>query len=214
MDVTGPPLAHGFHAVDPADLACIVTALEMTVPPAGLRRLSPETDVPLQMARWRAPDVAKYRALFVAIGAPWLWSSRLRVDDVALGAILNDPAVEVFVVTDAARMEVGMLELDFRTPGECLIAFFGLTRAASGRGLGRWLMKRALQLAWRPQQGGMPAVGRVWVHTCTLDDPRALGFYIRQGFTAFARSVEILPDPRHAGLLPPDAAAREPLIEI
>jgi hypothetical protein len=50
------------------------------------------------------------------------------------------------------------------------------------------------------------------VHTCTLDDPRAVAFYTAQGFAPAARFVEVFRDPRIAGLLPPDAAPLHPLI--
>lgn len=198
-------LQSGLHAVAAGDLACVVTSLEMRHAPETSRRLLPETDVPVQLARWKdaAPD--KYRMLYRRVGSPWLWWSRLALDDGALSSIIHDPEVAVHAVIDRARVEVGMLELDFRVPGECEIAFFGLVPGATGKGLGKWLMRRALQIAWRP------GVERVWVHTCTLDHPRALGFYVAQGFVPFGRSVEVFPDPRLAGLLPADAGT-EPIV--
>jgi GNAT superfamily N-acetyltransferase len=81
-------------------------------------------------------------------GAKWLWWSRLALDDAALGAIIHDPQVHVFAVADRAGVEVGMLELDFRKAGEAEIAFFGLIPGATGKGFGKWLMRRALQMAW------------------------------------------------------------------
>ena len=70
------------------------------------------------------------------------------------------------------------------------VAFFGVTADLIGGGAGRWLMNRALELAWSRQ------VSRVWVHTCTLDHPSALAFYQRSGFRAFRQQVEIADDPR------------------
>jgi ribosomal protein S18 acetylase RimI-like enzyme len=52
----------------------------------------------------------------------------------------------------------------------------------------------------------------VWVHTCTLDHPSALGFYRRHGFTAIGRAVETFTDPRVLGVLPMDAAPQIPLL--
>ena len=134
----GARLAPGFHALAPGDLAAVVTALEMREAPASLRRLVPEQDVPLQLVRWKAPDLAKYRLLFRRVGAKWLWWSRLALDDAALGAIIHDPQVHVFAVADRAGVEVGMLELDFRKAGEAEIAFFGLIPGATGKGFGKW----------------------------------------------------------------------------
>lgn len=200
------PLASGYHAVRPGDLACVVTALEMREKPAALRRLVPEGDLPVQLVRWDAPAIEKYRMLYRRVGAPCLWWSRLVKDDGELAAIIHDPEVHVFAVIDRARVEVGMLELDFRVPGECEIAFFGLIPGATGKGLGKWLMRKALQMAWRE------GVGRVWVHTCTLDGPQALPFYVSQGFVPYARAVEVFPDPRLADVLPGDVAPHAALL--
>lgn len=199
-------LAPGHHAVRTGDLACIVTALEMLAPPEGLRRLVPEAEVPLQLVRWKDPAPEKYRMLYKRVGGPWIWWSRLVMGDDDLAAIIQDREVQVFAVADRAGVEVGMLELDFRVEGECELAFFGLIPGATGKGFGKWLMRRALQMAWRP------GTRRVWVHTCTLDDPRAIGFYRSQGFQPYARTVEIFPDPRHLGLLPQDVAQGHPIL--
>ena len=204
------PLAHGFHSVARGDLAAVVTALEMRAMPQALRRPVAEPDVPVQLVRWSGCDPARYRLLYQRVGAPWLWWSRLALDDAALVAILHHPAVELYAVTDRARVEIGILELDFRVAGACEIAFFGFVPKATGPGFGKWLMRRALQRAWT--RGDAVPVSRVWVHTCTLDDARAASFYASQGFVPGARFVEVFRDPRLAGLLPADAAPLHPLI--
>ena len=184
-------------------VATIVTSLEMRERP----RARPMPDSPLRLVRWNAPDPAKYRALFARIGSPWLWFSRLAMDEARLVSIIHDPRVAVHAVVDRAGIEVGMLELDFRTPGNCELGYLGLVPELAGKGHGNWLMAHALMLAWAPE------VTRVWVHTCTLDHPAALGFYRRHGFVAFKRTVETFPDPRLAGLLPADAAPQIPCLK-
>jgi len=184
-------------------VATIVTSLQMRERPAP-KPLPPSR---LRLDRWRDPSPEKYRALFRRVGEPWLWFSRLVMDDAALVRIIHDRAVEIFAVTDARGVELGMLELDFREQATCEIAFLGLVPALTGQGEGRWLMAHTLNLAWRP------GVARVWVHTCTLDHPSALGFYRAQGFEPFARAVETFADPRLAGLLPREAAPHVPLID-
>ncbi len=188
----------------PADeIATIVTTLEMTRRPAA--RPLPES--PLQLATWPTPDPTKYRALFRRVGAPWLWFSRLVMDDATLTRIIHDPAVSVFAALDRRGIEVGMLELDFREGGACELAYVGLIPELTGQGHGRWLMAHALMRAWAK------GVERVWVHTCTLDHPSALGFYRASGFTPVGRTIETFADPRVAGLLPPDAAPQIPLLD-
>ena len=109
-------------------------------------------------------------------------------------------------LAEGAAGEAGLLELDFRTGGACELAFFGLAPEAIGQGAGRWLMNRALELAWRD------GVGRVHLHTCTLDSPQAMDFYRRSGFAAVRREVEVLRDPRLSGHLPEDAAPGVPIL--
>ena len=188
--------------VDPAELATIVTTLEMTRRPP----LRPLPASPLRLVRWPAPDPAKYRALFRRVGGPWLWYSRLAMDDAALTAIVHDPAVEVHAVLDRAGIEVGMLELDLRHPGACELSYFGLVPELAGQGHGRWLMAEAMARCWRP------GIARVWVHTCTLDHPSALNFYRAQGFVAVKRTIETFPDPRRLGLLPVEMGAHVPYL--
>lgn len=192
----------GLTPVRPGDLATVVTSLEMRGrPPAR-----PMPAARLRLQRWPAPDLGRYRALFTRVGAPWLWYSRLAMADDRLAAIVHDPAVQVFAAVDAQGIEVGMLELDLREPGTCELSYFALVPELVGRGNGRWLMAEALARAWAP------GVARVWVHTCTLDHPRALPFYMASGFVPFARTLETFADPRLIGLLPRETAPQVPLL--
>jgi GNAT superfamily N-acetyltransferase len=179
-------------------LGAVVTYLEMAARPP----LRPTPPSPLRLVRWREADPAKYRLLFARVGGPWLWYSRLTFDDARLRAEM----AEVHAVVDAAGIEVGLVELDFRTAGECLIRFLGLVPELAGKGHGKWLFAMTLALAWRP------GVARVRVNTCTLDHPAALKAYLNAGFTAVKRGFETFPDPRLTGLLPRDAAPQIPLI--
>ena len=55
-------------------------------------------------------------------------------------------------------------------------------------------------------------IKRFFVHTCTLDSPQAVGFYIRSGFTPYARAIEVMDDPRMNGPLAKTAAPQIPMI--
>lgn len=180
-------------------IGAVVTYLEMSERPP----LRPLPASPLRLERWRHPEPARYRLLFERIGARWLWYSRLAMDDERLRAEM----AEVHAVVDRSGIEVGMVELDFRTSGECLIRFLGLVPELAGKGHGAWLLAHTLALAWRP------GVGRVAVNTCTLDHPAALKAYLNAGFAAVRRAFESFPDPRLNGLLPPEAAPQIPLLE-
>lgn len=183
--------------IPPGHVAAIVTALAMDAPPIP----APLPPSPLRLRPWPEPDPAAYRHLFRAVGARWLWYSRLVMADAALQAALG----EVHVVEDEAGIAIGLVEFE-RTGPKCRIRFLGLVPELAGRGHGRWLIAAALALAWRPQ------VERVDLFTCSLDHPAALPAYLRAGFVATGRTFETFPDPRLSGLLPIDCAPQIPLI--
>jgi GNAT superfamily N-acetyltransferase len=184
-----------------SNLATVVTWLEM--------RERPAVDVPqstLQLRRVASPTAEQYRALFRRVGSPWLWFSRLVMADDELEAIIRHPRVDLFEVA-AVEAVVGMLELDFRTEGECELAFVGLVPGLSGQGHGKWLLAEAVTRAWAGD-----GVAKVHVHTCSLDHPAALTAYRRAGFTPCARAIERFPDPRLLGILPLDCAPQVPVL--
>jgi GNAT superfamily N-acetyltransferase len=195
-------LRDGYSDVPTGKLAAVVTCLEIHERPAV--RPDPR-EAPWRLRRVDQPGLAWYRDLFRRVGAEWLWYSRLVMPSPKLAQILESPDNEVYAL-DAAGTDEGLLELDFREPGQCELAFFGLTRAVQGSGAGRWLMNRAIEKAWsRP-------ISRLWVHTCTLDHPHALGFYLRSGFTAYARRIEVADDPRLSGIVERTAAPHVPIV--
>jgi GNAT superfamily N-acetyltransferase len=189
-----------YAAVPDGELAAVVTYLEMTSPPDLEAPASP-----LSLKLVDVPQPEHYRRLFRLIGSPWLWFSRLVIDDAHLATIVQHPKVELYAVIDEAGAEVGMLELDFRDPGECELAFIGLVPELAGRGHSKWLLAEAVHRAWRE------GVERVHVHTCSLDHPAALSAYRRAGFAPYKRAVERFPDPRLLGILPQDCAPQVPL---
>jgi GNAT superfamily N-acetyltransferase len=200
-------------SLPPGHVGAVVTYLEMTerpILPELARGGGPPKAVEgqalpssaLRLERWPAPDLARYRALFERVGGPWLWYSRLALDDAALRAAIG----EVHAVVDPAGAEIGLVELDFAVAGECLIRFLGLVPELAGRGHGGWLFAETLARAWRPD------VRRVHLNTCSLDHPAALPAYLKAGFRAYARAFESFPDPRLTGLLPAGAAPGIPLI--
>jgi len=191
-----------YDDVRTGDVAAVVTFLEM-------REKTAQQEVPaspLSLKRIENPQPDAYRTLFRQIGSPWLWFSRLVMNDAALAAIIQHPDVHLYAVVEEAGREVGMLELDFRESGEGELSFVGLIPELSGQGHGRWLLAEAVGLAWRE------TVVRVHVHTCTLDHPAALSAYRRAGFVPYRRAIEHFPDPRLIGLLPRDCAPQVPLI--
>ncbi|WP_407185727.1 GNAT family N-acetyltransferase [Bradyrhizobium centrosematis] len=195
-------LPDGYSDVPAGKIAAVVTHLEMTAPPA--RRDDPPGAWTLRKVD--APALDWYRDLFRRVGEDWLWFSRARMSDAELAAIIHAPGIEVYALVLGGRDE-GLLELDFREPGQCELVYFGVTTPLIGTGAARFLMNRALEMAWSRD------IRRVWVHTCTLDHPSAVAFYQRSGFRPFRRQIEIADDPRLDGTAPRDAAKHVPIIE-
>ncbi|MDP5084834.1 MAG: GNAT family N-acetyltransferase [Yoonia sp.] len=194
-------LKEGEYAVPKGHLAAVVTHLEMTAPAMTAPKPFPQ-DV---TATCETPDIASYRALFRAVGDPWLWTSRHLVPDDALSAILTDRAVEIWIIRQGDAM-IGFVELDFRTAGECALAYFGLIPAATGQGLGGPMMALAQRQAFSRE------ISRFHVHTCSLDAPGALAFYQRTGFVPYKAEVDIFPDPRLRGVIHPTQAKHVPCL--
>lgn len=197
-----PVLENGMHDVPAGRLATVVTHLEMRAPAPLRPRPAPVGGV-IELVR--KPGLDWYRDLFTRVGGQdWLWFSRLKMADAKLLAILNDPDVEICTLIQDGQGEA-LLELDFRQPGACELAFFGVTKALIGTGAGRFLMNEAITRAWsRP-------ITLFHVHTCTLDHPDASGFYIRSGFTPVRQQIEIEDDPRMNGDLPESAGQHVPI---
>ena len=178
-----------------------VTFLQMYEP--GERRPAPPAGVQLMLLRAERPPVGFYRYLYEAVGKPWVWVNRRRMNDADLAEAIHRPGIEVYVLY-AGGVPAGYAELDARNPANIELAYFGLTPEFTGTGLGAWFLGEAIALAWdkRPR--------RVHVQTCTLDHPRALPLYQRMGFSPFSR-VETTVDPIGDEPHPLVEAQRHPL---
>ncbi|UDL96332.1 GNAT family N-acetyltransferase [Lichenihabitans sp. PAMC28606] len=200
--MSGPILSDGFTDVPAGKIVCVVTNLEMLARP-DMTVLPAPPGICLRHVADPEPDW--YRGLFRRVGENWLWHDRLERDDVGLAQIIADPAVAVYAV-EIEGVDQGLLELDFREADTCEIAYFGIAAPLSGQGIGRWLMSEAIDRAWAKP------IRRFWVHTCTLDDPSAVRFYMRNGFVPFRMQIEMTDDPRLKGILSPDAAPFVPRV--
>jgi GNAT superfamily N-acetyltransferase len=192
----------GYTDLPSGKIAAIVTFLEMRSPPPALHaRIADGWS--LQSLN---PDRTRYRTLYRRVGEPWLWFSRVVMPDEELAGILDDPKVEAYALNDG-KDDIGLLELDFRREGEAELAFLGLVPGIIGQGAGRYLMTEAIRRAFAR------AISRFFVHTCSLDHPGALGFYMRSGFTPYRRAIEVADDPRTLGFLPRGCAPQVPVLD-
>ncbi|MGA9528149.1 MAG: GNAT family N-acetyltransferase [Terriglobales bacterium] len=191
----------GYTDLTPGKIASVVTYLEMTARPA----MPDVSGSGVSVRRVANPQLDWYRAIYRRAGEQWLWFSRLEMTGEQLAALINRSTTELFVAEWDGR-EMGMAELDRSKVTDVEITSFALFADAIGKGLGRAFMTKLLERAW----SGTTA--RVWLHTCTLDSPAALGFYQKCGFRAYKRAIEVVDDPRIRGILPEGVAPQVPII--
>jgi GNAT superfamily N-acetyltransferase len=147
----------------------------------------PERVVPppregLVVVHAREPTVAYYRFLYDSVGRDYDWTSRKKLSDAELAALLHDARLEVHVLM-AEGVPAGFAELDRRTEGEIELVQFGLMPEFIGQGLGRFFLRWAIDRAWSY------APARFWLHTCTKDHPAALPNYLKAGFAVYKEEV-------------------------
>jgi len=129
------------------------------------------------------PTVAYYRFLYDTVGRDYDWTSRKKLSDAELTALLNDPRLEVHILM-AEGVPAGFAELDRRIEGEIELVQFGLTPEFIGQGLGRYFLQWAIDKAWSYSPR------RFWLHTCTKDHPAALPNYLKAGFAIYKEEVK------------------------
>ena len=165
------------------------TYLELPSPDALRRAPAPATGDAISLTLEHPCATDTYRELYRAVGAGYAWHDRLAWSDAMLAEHLARASVHVWILRVDGAL-AGYFELIGEEGGSVEIGYFGLIPAFHGRGLGKYLLTRAAEEAW--------ALGatRVWLHTCTLDDPAALPNYRARGFTPFRteRYVAQLPD--------------------
>ncbi|MCB8821646.1 GNAT family N-acetyltransferase [Microvirga rosea] len=192
---------NGYTDLPEGKIAAVVTYLRMHRPPSIP---GPDEAAPWNLQRLTG-DTERYRALFRRIGEPWLWFSRAVMSADDLQAVIGNSQVEAYALSDGTA-DIGLLELDFRTPGEAELVFLGLVPGTIGQGAGRFLIREAIRRAFEKP------VDRLFVHTCSLDHPGALSFYRRAGFEPYKRALEVADDPRLTGHLPRDAGSHVPVL--
>jgi GNAT superfamily N-acetyltransferase len=122
--------------------------------------------------------VSFHRFLYREVGRNYSWRDRLTWTDDQVRSYLQDPAITLHVLY-VQGSPAGYFELRLEPDQSVEIAYFGLLPEFIGRGLGKGLLSEAVRSAW--DRGAR----RVWLHTCTLDDPAALPNYLRRGFRPF-----------------------------
>lgn len=155
--------------------------LQQTHPDQLLRARIPQ---PPPLIRREDPSPALNLALYKRIGGDWHWRDRLVWSEERWSKYLNRPEVQTWVLYEGAAT-AGYVELEKQPGDDVEIAYFGIAKEFFGRGLGGHLLTVGIERAW--------AMGakRVWVHTCSLDHPAALGNYQARGMTIYKQETEL-----------------------
>jgi GNAT superfamily N-acetyltransferase len=126
-----------------------------------------------------------YRYLYCEVGRDYHWVDRRNWCDQQIQAHLSQPSISLWVLYYTGAPS-GFFELHQYEDGSVEIAYFGLLKEYTGRGLGKYLLTIAIEQAWKK------ATDRVWVHTCTLDHPAALTNYLKRGFKPFQQETYVV----------------------
>jgi ribosomal protein S18 acetylase RimI-like enzyme len=140
----------------------------------------------LRLERVHSCPASFFRYLYVAVGRAYHWVDRLDWSDERIRAHLTRSEVALFVLS-LHGAPAGYFELERHADGSFQIAYFGLLPEFHGRGLGKHLLTEAVRQAF--EWGAT----RVWLHTCSLDDPAALPNYLARGFRAYDTEAYPMP---------------------
>ena len=138
----------------------------------------------LEVRKIGVPSPEFNRFLYVTVGKEWLWIDRL-VWSAEKWKRWVDRKELVTWVAYMKGAPAGYFELVMQKDRSVEIAFFGLLPQFIGKGLGGYLLSEAIRKAWDLD------ASRVWVHTCTLDHPRALGNYEARGLTIVREETHV-----------------------
>lgn len=149
------------------------TYLEMRSP-AELKGGSvvPPADSRLEPVAWVPASLWRY--LYREVGGPYQWLDRREWTDAQIREYLTQPITLWLLSSGGAP--AGYFELKRNEDHSIEVAYFGLLPDFVGKGLGKYLLVRAIEEAW------VLKPSRVWLHTCTLDHPAALPNYLERGF--------------------------------
>lgn len=166
--------------VQPAgtEVAYTITYLEMTARPSfGYPRLPITSTAALLKAE--EPPAWYFLSLYDAVGRDYAWEDMHALPEAEVVEQLERSTL--YTLTEKGWPH-GFFLLEPTEGGTVDLAYFGLVPEAVGSGLGKWLLQTAILTAWE-----IDRTDRVTVNTCTLDHPRALALYQKNGFDPVRR---------------------------
>jgi ribosomal protein S18 acetylase RimI-like enzyme len=153
-----------------------ITHLEMTSATELRPKHAPREGLSIACLRFPMPELNRF--FYEAVGAGWHWLDRLPWSRAEWLEYVERPELKTWVVSEAG-IPAGYFELEKQASDDVEIVYFGLLPQFVECGIGGWALTQAVQRAWEMD------AKRVWLHTCDLDHPRALGNYLARGFRVF-----------------------------
>jgi len=141
---------------------------------------APAGDVSAERLEACPPEL--YRRLYADVGREYHWTDRLKWSDDEISRHLADPRLELWILREGPE-PAGYFELRSHDDGAVEVAYFGLLPHAVGRGLGKFMLTRAVERAWDL------GATRVWLHTSSLDHSSALPNYLGRGFSIWKQET-------------------------
>lgn len=130
--------------------------------------------------------------MYRSVGAAWQWCDRVHWTVAEWQDFVDEHQAEVWVV-EAGEELIGFFALGIAAENGVDLLYFGLVPEWIGRGIGGWLLDRALDRAWSH------GPDRIRLETCSLDAAAALPNYLKRGFEIFREEQvrrELLDGPR------------------
>ena len=145
-------------------------------------------DFPVEIVELKDPEPNFLRCLYRTVGRKWNWADRYYWELDQWSDRLSQPNVN-FYLMEYQSCPAGYYELESHDQGDIEVSYFGLMPKFLGKGLGGYMLARALEDAF--DLGAM----RVWLHTCSLDHPNALSNYLSRGMRVYKteRQIQLLP---------------------
>ena len=117
------------------------------------------------------------------IGKKHKWVDRLIWNEQKWIDYVSNSKVKTYILKNKDDL-VGFFELIFHfEKKEVEIAYFGILEEYQNKKLGSFLLSEAIKKSF------VQNIGRVWLHTCSLDHKNALNNYIARGMKIFKSEV-------------------------
>jgi GNAT superfamily N-acetyltransferase len=160
--------------------------LEMTNLNQLRPKAAPRPEIWVQEAKVPLGDLHQF--FYLTVGADYAWIDHASWSKEEWQAYAERDNVSLWIGYEKGT-PFGYFEL-IEEKNEVEVMCFGLLPAFMGKGLGGYLLTETIKAAWSK------GPTRVWLHSCSVDHPRALANYQARGFTLYkeAQTSKYFPD--------------------